>query len=120
MSKPFRTPSVLPKPWKGWLPARMVLELLSVPSAVGEVASRGLQAIEEVSEAHGPETAWSKAISELSQDPRPVLFSTVVDTATYLAIVRASQAHGFTLEQGMTACLHEGLISASQADSHSL
>lgn len=109
MSKPFRPAPLTPKPCKGWMPARVVLGLLSAPFPTSDVASLGLKAIEQAADTLGAQKAWDQALSELPVDPQPVLFSTVVDTATYLAVLAATHAHGLTLEQGMAVCFHQGL-----------
>jgi len=102
-----------PKPWKGWMPAKLVLGLLSTPTPIAEVASLGLQVIEKAANTQGPQAAWEQALAQLPLDRRPVLFSTQVDIATYLAILTATQAQGLTLEEGMSACLQYGLESLS-------
>lgn len=109
MSKPFRPTPTTPKPWKGWLPSRVVLGLLSAPVSAAEVAAAGLQAMETASQEATSSEAWSQAAAHLKPDPRPVLFSTMLDTATYLAIVSATSRHGLPLEQGISICFQEGL-----------
>ena len=96
------------------MPARVVLGLLTTSLTTGEVASQGLKAIEATADTDttGAKEAWERALAELPSDPRPVLFSTLVDTATYLEVLAATQAHRMSLDQGMVACFYQGLKTA--------
>ena len=112
MSKPFRPAPRDPKPWKGWLPAELVVKILAA-SCPATIARAGIDAMNASYEHTTADKAWQRALAQVPRSESPVFFTTMIDTSIYIEALVGSHEQGLTLEQGMAAFFTLGLEQLS-------